>query len=173
MAKNEKASSFIFLQHNLPWLQYTVYIFLKAVVNNQWRHPEELHCIWQLHPSSCPWCPVIIIIWGHFSFEETGKSGLASGQVNKEGGWFPPDCDPARSALLSWQNDQGHFCAKETICLLHKIMASHFKSLSVAFLAPVHEIHSPKILCVSHPVYQNSDQHHLHLQLLQVKQCGS
>ena len=122
-----EGSSFIFLQSNLPWLQYTFYSFLKAVVHNHWKHPKELYFIWQFHPSSCSWCPVIVIIWRQFSLEGTGKSGLASGQVIKEGGWSPPGCDSPRSALLSWQNDQGHFCAKGTICLLHKIMASHIE----------------------------------------------
>ena len=45
----------------------------------------------------------------------------------KEGGWSPPGCDSPRSALLSWQNDQEHFWAKGTICLLHKIMTSHIE----------------------------------------------
>jgi len=157
-----EGSSFIFLQSNLPWLQYTFYSFLKAVVHNHWKHPKELYFIWQFHPSSCSWCPVIVIIWRQFSLEGTGKSGLASGQVIKEGGWSPPGCDSPRSALLSWQNDQGIFVQKEPSAFFTKSWPHTLKSPWIAFLALVHTIHSPKIFSASHPVYQNSD-HHLQL----------
>lgn len=67
---------------------------------------------------------------------------------------------------------RGIFMQKEPSAVFTKSCPHTLKSPWISFLAPVHTIHSTRILCASHPVYQNGDHHHLHLNFCKQNSLG-
>jgi hypothetical protein len=92
--KYEKKSilfSFIVI---LPVLQHTSYVFVKVTQNSHLMRPSELYSVRWLRSSRCPQRPYIFFLSERRSVEM--------------GGWSTSRRYLARSASLSWKNEQRH-----------------------------------------------------------------